>query len=87
MNRLRGIQRILNNIVTCWETFASSGGQIDFFRTPGSYRNSQSEEHVYRLLASITNTFVVLKERQQVLLAVQESCQAIQKDVRPDPPY
>jgi hypothetical protein len=86
INYLEGIQGILNKIISGWETFASHGGDIEFFRTPGSYRNSDSEEHVHRLLASITNTFVVLKERQQVLLALQESCQASRKDVCLDSP-
>jgi hypothetical protein len=87
VNRLREIQRILDNTVTSWETFASPGGDIDFFRTPGSYRKPKSEKQVNLLLASITNTFMVLKERQKVLLALQESCQAVCKDVRLDPLY
>jgi hypothetical protein len=84
VNLLKRIQRTLNKTISVWETFATYGiGDIDFFVASGSYSNSESEEHVHRLLSSIKDTYKTLEERRKVLLELQDTCQESRKDVRP----
>jgi hypothetical protein len=81
VNLLGEIQTTLNNMVSVGETFTSYGGDIEYFVTPASYSNPESEGHVYRLLSSIKGTFETLKGRRNILLELQKSCQDSRKDV------
>src|ERR1700753_3682718 len=54
---------VLDSMLSSWQSFSSQGGDIEYFRTPGSYVSEKSEQHVSRLLSSINTAYATLGQR------------------------